>query len=149
VLLAASLLALPIAPRYLDPGDAAPIPWLIGLLAVSLGVPFFMLSASAPLLQRWFAASGHAHSRDPYFLYGASNIGSMLALLGYPVLVEPWLTLPQQRGAWSIGYELLVLAVAVSAWLLKRAVGTSDAVAPMADAPTADQPITAARRLRW
>jgi len=149
VLLAVSLLALPIAPRYVDPGTAAPIPWLIGLLLVSLGIPFFMLSASAPLLQRWFAASGHAHARDPYFLYGASNLGSLAALIGYPLLMEPLFRLGQQSSLWSMGYALLVILVAVAAWLLKRAVGNKPAEIP-ADAPVLDDtPVTTARRLRW
>jgi len=151
VLLALSLLALPIWPAASEPpGAGNPIPWLIGVLFLSLGVPFFMLSATAPMLQRWFAASGHAHARDPYFLYGASNIGSLASLIAYPVLFEPLLTLRQQSLGWSIGYDLLIILVAVSAWLLKRAVGqqagpsTTD-IAP----PTAAEPISNARRARW
>jgi hypothetical protein len=150
VLLAVSLLALPIWPRMVDPGDASPIPWLIGVLFVSLGLPFFMLSATAPLLQRWFAASGHAHARDPYFLYGASNLGSLAALLGYPVLVEPLLRLRQQSFAWSIGYDLLVILISLSAWLLKRAIGRNDAMpAPTSETAIDDTPLTWARRGRW
>jgi len=149
VLLAVSLIALPIAPRYVDPGTAAPIPWLIGLLFVSLGVPFFMLSASAPLLQRWFAASGHAHARDPYFLYGASNLGSLAALIGYPLLMEPLLRLGQQSTLWSIGYELLVVLIAISAWMLKRAVGNQPAAAAPDAVALDDAPVTNTRRLHW
>jgi hypothetical protein len=150
VLLAVSLLALPIWPRAVDPGEAAPIPWLIGVLFVSLGIPFFMLSASAPLLQRWFAASGHAHARDPYFLYGASNLGSLAALIAYPLLVEPLLRLRQQSFGWSIGYDVLVILIALSAWLLKRAIGRNDSVAaPQAESTIDDTPVTTARRLRW
>jgi hypothetical protein len=150
VLLALSLLALPIWPRTVDPGDAAPIPWLIGVLFVSLGIPFFMLSASAPLLQRWFAASGHVHARDPYFLYGASNIGSLAALIAYPVLVEPLLRLREQSFAWSIGYDLLVILIALSAWLLKRAIGRSDAMdAPATASDLDDTPVTNTRRVHW
>ena len=67
--------------------------WLIGLFAVSVGWPFFAVSANAPLLQAWFGRTGHPHASDPYFLYGASNIGSMVALLGYPVIMEPAITL--------------------------------------------------------
>ena len=71
-------------------GQAA---WLLALFGASIGLPFFALSPSAPLLQAWFARSGHPASADPYFLYGASNLGSVAALLGYPLLVEPVLTL--------------------------------------------------------
>src|SRR5262249_1567544 len=70
-----------------------PIPWLLTLLSVSVGLPFFVLSTSAPLLQKWFANTGHPAGKDPYFLYAASNLGSMLALLAYPTLVEPFLPL--------------------------------------------------------
>ena len=58
--------------------------WLVGILAVGIGLPFFAISANAPLLQAWFARSGHPHANDPYFLYGASNLGSLASLLAYP-----------------------------------------------------------------
>ena len=149
-LLALSLFALPIAPRYTDPGDASPIPWLIGLLTVSLGAPFFMLSATAPLLQRWFASSRHARAGDPYFLYAASNLGSMLALIGYPALVEPWSTLSEQRTAWSLAYGLLAVAVAACGWLSWRSTDQGAEAAPPVAAPSiAVRPITAGRRMRW
>jgi len=67
-------------------GDENPIPALLLLLVISVGVPFFMISTTNPLLQKWFTETGHPAARDPYFLYAASNIGSMLALLAYPVL---------------------------------------------------------------
>jgi len=71
------------------PSGANPGPWLLGLLTVAVGLPFFVVSTTAPLLQRWFSGTGHPAAVDPYFLYGASNIGSMVALLGYPIVVEP------------------------------------------------------------
>jgi hypothetical protein len=78
--------------------------WLLRLLVVSFGLPFLALSANTSLLQAWFVRTGHPHSRDPYFLYVASNAGSLLALLSYPVVVEPALRLQQQRLAWSDGF---------------------------------------------
>jgi hypothetical protein len=74
------LLVLPIAlPRdAVPPSDSDPVWWLLGVLLLSVGLPFFVLSANAPLLQKWFASTGHPAARDPYFLYGASNLGSML-----------------------------------------------------------------------
>src|SRR5215475_1960430 len=63
------------------------------LLSLSVGLPFLVVSATAPLLQKWFSHTGHAAASDPYFLYAASNLGSMLALLGYPTLIEPRLHL--------------------------------------------------------
>ena len=88
-LLALSALALPIgvARGFETPSGTAPVWWLVGLLTVSLGAPFFMLSAGAPLLQRWFSRTGHPDAANPYFLYAASNLGSMIALLAYPGLI--------------------------------------------------------------
>jgi spermidine synthase len=94
---------------------------LLVLLAVAAGLPFFAVSATAPLLQRWFANTDHPAARDPYFLYAASNIGSMMALLSYPAAIEPELTLVEQRWAWSVGFALLVLLIAVCAVLFWRA----------------------------
>jgi hypothetical protein len=70
-------------------GEGSPVRWLLGVLAVGVGLPFFAVSATSPLLQKWFAGSGHPAAGDPYFLYAASNGGSLLGLLGYPLLVEP------------------------------------------------------------
>ena len=64
------------------------MPWLLALLAVAVGLPFFAVSATSPLLQAWFARTGHPAARDPYVLYAMSNLGSMLALLAYPAVVE-------------------------------------------------------------
>ena len=75
---------------------------------VALGLPFFAVSTTAPLLQRWFSYTDHALARDPYFLYAASNVGSLLALLSYPLIVEPLLPMREQTLAWSAGYSLLV-----------------------------------------
>jgi hypothetical protein len=89
-----AVLPLSLAPGWEAPADANPIPWLLGLLLVSVGLPFFLLATSGPLLQKWFADTGHPAAADPYFLYAASNLGSLLALFGYPILVEPFLPLP-------------------------------------------------------
>src|SRR5262249_8600887 len=91
LLLPCVLLLLPIGiPQgWTPPGDANPIPWLLAALTVSVGVPFFVVSTSAPLLQKWFASTGHPMAKDPYFLYGASNCGSILAFLAYPSFVKP------------------------------------------------------------
>ena len=70
--------------------------WLVGLFAASIGLPFIALSATAPLLQSWFVASGHPQADNPYVLYAASNLGSFAALLAYPFIVEPFLTLKTQ-----------------------------------------------------
>ena len=104
------LFVLPIArgESQVPPSGANPIPWLLAVMAISVGLPFFAVSASAPMLQAWFADTGHPAGQDPYFLYAASNLGSMLALLGYPVLVEPNLAVAVQSRAWQGGYCVLV-----------------------------------------
>jgi hypothetical protein len=86
-------------------------------VAIAVGVPFFVLSTTSPLLQRWFAASGHTSGRDPYFLYAASNAGSLLGLLAYPLLLEPRLTLDHQQWVFAggvLGYVALVFACALT-----------------------------------
>ena len=111
--LGAGVLVLPVHIAW--PGAATasthPIPWLIGLLTVSIGLPFFAISATAPLLQRWFSRSGHPHADDPYFLYVSSNAGGLIALLAYPVLIEPWLGLTVQSRVWAVGYLLLAATI--------------------------------------
>ncbi len=119
--LAFGLLFLPLAvsPSLAPPTGSTPIYWLVGLFAVSVGWPFFALSASAPLLQAWFARNRHRFSSDPYFLYSASNFGSLLALLSFPVLLEPRMALAGQSNAWTLGYEcLLALFVIVGLFRL-------------------------------
>jgi hypothetical protein len=155
------LLVLPIAlpPGWTPPGDTSPIPWLLGLLAVAVGFPFFAVSATSPILQAWFAATGHRTSQDPYVLYAASNLGSMLALLAYPAFVERFLRLDAQSRLWAWGYgSLVVLAAgcALALWRTAKAGPSGDpgseTVAPPPGSTTPDRverPITAARRARW
>lgn len=96
------------------PNSEHPALWLIGVLTLSVGAPFAVASATAPLLQSWYARSGRADAHDPYYLYAASNLGSFVGLLAYPVLIEPLLGAHAQSAAWSIGYigvaALIVLA---------------------------------------
>lgn len=94
--------------------------WLIKVFALSVGLPFFAVSANAPLLQAWFAKTGHLHATDPYFLYGASNAGSLLALLSYPFLFEPSLSLATQEYIWTVGFALLIVGIATAVWFLVR-----------------------------
>src|SRR5215210_5404563 len=96
------------AARSLGP-EANPSLWLLGLLLLTVGLPFFVVSATAPLLQGWFSRTGHPSAADPYFLYAASNLGSMLALLSYPLVLEPTLRLSQQSRLWTAGYAALVV----------------------------------------
>ncbi len=137
-LLACSLIALPVAlPADAAPGaDAAPVWWLLRTLLVAIGLPFFVVSTTAPLLQKWFSRCGHAQSGDPYFLYAASNAGSLLALLSYPFLIEPNLGLQAQRQDWSVGYLLLCgLILACGAWLWRGGAAAAEPEAVAEDAP--------------
>jgi hypothetical protein len=95
--------------------DAAPVLWLLTRLTLSAGPPVFVIAATAPLLQRWFADTDHAAANDPYFLYAASNAGSILALLAYPLFVEPALPLDRQAVLWSWGYGALAAGIGACA----------------------------------
>jgi len=118
--------------------------WLIGLFLASVGLPFFALSASAPLLQAWFARSGDARSADPYFLYRASNVGSFVALLSYPLLVEPLLGLDAQARFWLLGYAALTCAVLACGLRLSN----GSPAASSAEEGNTEYP-NAGRRLAW
>jgi hypothetical protein len=122
VLLAVALMSLPlsIAGGWGEPPTSGYAFWLLGLFAVSIGLPFFALAANNPLLQAWFVRTGHPNGPDPYFLYASSNIGSFLALLSYPVLLEPMFTLRTQNLIWTGGYGLLIVLIAACAVLMLR-----------------------------
>ena len=111
LLLLAAGASLPISVAGLVAPDAAanPIPWLLASLSLMIGMPFIVLSGTAPVLQAWFSRSAARSAADPYYLYAASNLGSLAALVSYPTLVEPNLTLATQGHWWADGYFLLVL----------------------------------------
>ncbi|WP_407166242.1 spermidine synthase [Bradyrhizobium sp. ORS 111] len=126
-LLVIALLTLPLAIRsgWGEPPNSGYAFWLLGLFAVSIGLPFFALAANNPLLQAWFVRTGHPNGPDPYFLYASSNIGSFLALLSYPVLLEPMFTLRAQNLIWTGGYGLLIVLIAGCGALLLFAPATA------------------------
>ena len=100
-----------------------PIPSTLLILLIYVALPFIVVATTAPLLQKWFVHTGHPAARDPYFLYGASNLGSMLSLIIYPILIEPQLKLSEQGWAYTIGYLCLtvfVLACAALVWHSKE-----------------------------
>ncbi len=84
-----SFLALPVGlpENLIPPTESNPTFWLFSTLALAIGLPFFVLSTTAPLIQKWFAHVGHKDSHDPYFLFAASNTGSLVSLLSYPFLI--------------------------------------------------------------
>jgi hypothetical protein len=114
VVTAAAVFALPlsIATGWARPPEAGETLWLMGLFAASIGLPFFALAANSPLLQAWFARTDHPAAKDPYFLYAASNIGSFLALVSYPSVIEPFVGLRDQAKVWSLGFGLLIALLA-------------------------------------
>jgi hypothetical protein len=137
VMLIGAALALPLAIRsgWGRPPEQGEALWLIGLFTASIGLPFFALSANGPLLQAWFSRTGHPAAGNPYFLYAASNIGSFLALISYPIVVEPLVRLGDQTRAWSAGFVLLIVLIATSGALLWRAPERAVEAATDADAP--------------
>jgi hypothetical protein len=149
VLLVVALATLPLSIRsgWGEPPNSGYAFWLLGLFAVSIGLPFFALAANNPLLQAWFVRTGHPNGPDPYFLYASSNIGSFLALLSYPVLLEPMFTLRTQNLIWSGGYGLLIVLIAACGALLLRA-PASAAVDVLAADSAAPAPAWMLR-LRW
>jgi hypothetical protein len=148
-LLVIALLTLPlsIASGWGEPPASGYAFWLLGLFAVSIGLPFFALAANNPLLQAWFVRTGHPSGPDPYFLYASSNIGSFLALLSYPVLLEPIFTLRTQNLIWTGGYGLLIVLIGACAVLLLRSPANAAVDMPAEDT---DAPAPAwILRARW
>src|SRR4029434_4484925 len=129
-LLVLSLATLPIlaSTDWKPRGDEEPIFRILLLLAVTIGLPYFLLSTTTPLLQCWYWRRFHAVV--PYRLFALSNFASLLALLGFPVLFEPWLTLPQLGWIWSTLYAAFVLICAATAWVSLRAAGDGAGQAP-------------------
>ncbi len=147
VVVAVPLLVLPVAvpAGWRLPDGTAPALWTLLVLAVTVGLPFLALSTASPTFQRWFSMTGHPNADDPYFLYAAGNVGSLLALLGYPLLLEPHLSTSAQSRLWSVGYLAFVLLTGACAWSLRRpGVSAEAAVA----APPTSPPLAGGLRLR-
>ncbi len=152
ILLHASVLLLsfislpPALPDVLTPPtEGNPSFWLFGVLTLTLSLPFFVVSTTAPLMQKWFAQLGLKSSQDPYYLYAASNTGSLCALLSYPLFIEPSIGLAQQRLIWGILYGLLCLCVASCAFVLSRVHAQQQTTATA----TFDEAPTLSTQLRW
>lgn len=143
-LLALSALQLPIAFDHLASGNAvtSPILWTLGTLFIGIGLPFFCLSSTAPLLQRWVTRSHSPLAAEPYRLYSVSNTGSMLALFGYLLVVEPRLDLHEQHHIWSYLYACFALLI------LYVGLGIHRNAPPSIDTPSAPAP-TWRERGQW
>ncbi len=151
-LIALPLVALPFnLANATPPSGENPAVWLLLALLVTIGLPFFVLSTSAAVLQKWYSATGDRGADDPYFLYTASNLGSFVALIAYPAVVEPTLRLQDQARVWTAGYGLLVaLTVACAATVWRRGDRSAHAgsSAPT-DAVEVPVSIPWSRRIRW
>lgn len=101
-------------------GEGKEVLHLLSLLTINVGPTFFLAAASAPLLQKWFTRTSHPEAGDPYFLYVASNLGSMLALLSYPILFEPFTTLTLQNLIWANSYKVLAFFIFLCALIIFR-----------------------------
>lgn len=165
VLLVLPLLVLPVSvpAGWTPPTETSPVPWLLALLLVAVGLPFFVVSTSSPVLQSWFGNTDHPAAHDPYFLYAASNVGSILGLLVYPLVLEQYLRLNTQSWLWATGYgfyAVLMLGCAAMVWrnTTRRPTPQTDTSVPQpalvpGDASDTVSPpsatITPLRRLRW
>lgn len=145
---AALFLPLGVASQFGAPPVDAPVPWLLAVLAASIGLPFAVLSATAPLLQAWYARThgDEPGASSPYAFYAASNLGSMLALLSYPLLIEPFTAVDAQTLGWTFGYgvfSIVIAAVALTGW---RSRGSASVAA---STPVDDGRVTWRDRAVW
>ncbi len=149
LVLIAAFLVLPVqvSQAFGAPDTTRPIFWLLGTLTVSIGAPFAAASATAPLLQAWYARTGRADAHDPYYLYAASNLGSLLGLLLYPVLIEPNLGTHAQSIAWTNLYAVAAGLIIVSAGVAVAAKGPGEPPASAYAAP--DARAISRERLYW
>lgn len=144
-LLAVAALALPPALPLAHSGMAhMPVLQVLFMLALGAGLPLFALSATAPLAQHWFSRTGHRNAHDPYFLYAASNVGGLGALLAYPVLIEPYIGLIEQAHIWTLGYGLFA-AIIIGCIVAGRP--AARVAAPVTDAAAPARP--AGSRWMW
>ena len=137
----ATTLPLGIAAGFEAPPESGVTLWLVALFVLSIGLPFVALSATAPLLQNWFIATGHPRAKNPYVLYAASNLGSFTALIAYPFVIEPFFALRTQTVMWSCGFALLGAGIGVAGALVASERSTVRAAATA--------PPTTGRRLVW
>jgi hypothetical protein len=127
--------------------NEVPVLWLLHRLAVTVGPPFFAIAATAPLLQHWFSKIGHPSSRDPYFLYAASNLGSLCALMAYPLVIEPNLPLDRQSELWSAAFGAFAFGLVLCsiAYLARRPTGAAGSVTSIVSGNAS----LGRERLRW
>lgn len=122
-----------------------PVMWLVGTFAISIAPPFAALSATAPLIQHWYSRSGLPDAADPYHLYAASNIGSLIGLAAYPLIIEPFSPLATQATGWMAGYCVLAAGLLYAGWTVSRARTSAATVTEGVD----DRAVTWKERVLW
>ena len=150
LLLAISCIVLPIVPgaQWKPLGTESPSLLILALLTATIGLPYFLLSTTSPLVQAWFSRS--FPGRNPYRLFALSNLASMLALLGYPIGLEPWVTTRFQSYGWSLAYVVFALLCAACGWFSLRAASLQAEPVRQQNASRPDRvPPTGARQLLW
>ncbi len=149
VVILLSFLALPLAlpENTVPPTESDPTLWIVWTLLIAIGLPLFVVSTTSPLIQKWFASIKHRNSDDPYFLYAASNAGSLIALISYPFIIEPHMDLSAQKTDWSLGYILLCLLIAACATLLYKS--KAQHTPTEAIATPADIKLNVGQQLHW
>jgi SAM-dependent methyltransferase len=147
----APLLVLPMAlPSWSVAGESTPVAlWLLLVLTAVVGAPFAVLSTIGPLIQRWYSWAGLPRSKDPYFLYAASNVGSMLSLLAYPFLIEPAADLDAQAHWWALGYRVFVVLVIACVLIIRFRAVRTPAELPGEEETAVAEKISWRRRARW
>lgn len=131
-----ALAFLPVTPQAINWDTGVPVLTLLVVLLGTSGLPFFLVSSTAPLMQRWYAYTGGHSKRDPYFLYAISNAGSMGSLLAYPIIIERFIGLRAQTLLWSVGYVILAVLLLICGVLVWRAHASSPPAAPAHQAAT-------------
>ncbi len=149
VLLIASLFFLPKALSIADAGAASPIVEILTALALVAGIPFFVLSTNSSLTQRWYSVGDFRGSGDPFWLYAASNAGSLTALVAYPAVVEPLFGVRDQLRYWSYGYVAFVVISLASIFFARRGLSTAAEPSPESDSLTPAAGVTWRRRIAW
>lgn len=146
---ASVLLVQPFALAAELPGTWPPAGRILLILAVSVGLPYLSVTTASPVLQRWYAELRAPGSEDPYFLYVASNAGSLFGLLAFPVIVEPRISTTGQATAWMVGYVAYIATLGICALLLLRVRRGGSRVPPAVLASAGGEVIGNLRRLRW
>jgi hypothetical protein len=135
-------------PNVIRDSSSSPLLWQILIMSIMIGAPFFILSSSAPLIQKWFSQTDHKDAENPYFLYAASNIGSLLALLIYPFIVEPLSTLTIQKNLWSLGFVALIIIFSYTIYIIHKSQKNIMNTKEKIDS-TAPESISWKRRFLW